>query len=155
MTEYIYDENGSLIREKEGEKETGCRYDLLNRQTHVHLPDGREQENLYDGDGLRAGLKESNRISTFLYYNGDILAECDGESMPVRRHLTGFGLFGVEDISTGTRHTYHQDEQGSTAYVTGIIGEVENLYSYDGFGNILEKKEDITNRILYTGQQYD
>ena len=75
--------------------------------------------------------------------------------MPIRRHLRGIGLSGVEDISTGTSHNYHQDEQGSTAYVTGTNGETENLYSYDGFGNIIESKEDITNRILYTGQQYD
>ena len=155
VAEYTYDENGSLIKEKEGEKETGYRYDLLNRQTHVKLPDGHIQENLYDGEGLRAGLKESNKVSIFLYYNGEILAECNGDSMPVRRHLRGIGLSGVEDISTGTSHAYHQDEQGSTAYVTGSTGKTENLYSYDGFGNILEKREGITNRILYTGQQYD
>lgn len=80
---------------------------------------------------------------------------CDGESMPVRRHLSGLGLSIVEDIGTGTGHTYHQDKQGSTAYVTGTTEEIVNLYSYDGFGNLLEKKEDITNHILYTGQQYD
>ena len=155
VADYIYDENGSLIKEKEGEKETGYRYDLLNRQSHVQLPDGREQENLYDGEGLRAGLTENGKSTTFLFYNGEILAECNGDSMPIRRHLRGFGLSGVEDISTGTNYAYHQDEQGSTAYVTGTTGETENLYSYDGFGNILESREDITNRILYTGQQYD
>ena len=155
VTEYIYDGNGSLIREKEGGKGTGYRYDLLNRQTYVHLPDGREQENLYDGEGLRAGLIEYGKSTTFLFYNGEILAECDGESMPVRRHLSGLGLSRVEDISTGTSHAYHQDEQGSTAYVTDTTGETENLYSYDGFGNLLESKEGIQNRILYTGQQYD
>ena len=57
--------------------------------------------------------------------------------------------------STGIRLTYHQDEQESTAYVRGTTGEIENLYSYDGFGNILESRERIQNRILYTGQQYD
>lgn len=39
--------------------------------------------------------------------------------------------------------------------MTGTKGETENFYSYDGFGNIFESREDITNRILYTGQQYD
>ena len=155
VTTYLYDENGSLTKEKEGEKETGYRYDLLNRQSHVKLPDGREQENLYDGEGLRAGLTENGKSTTFLFYNGEILAECNGDSMPIRRHLRGIGLSRVEDISTGTGHTYHQDEQGSTAYVTSTTGGTENLYSYDGFGNLLESREDIANRILYTGQQYD
>ena len=55
----IYDENGSLISEKEGEKTASYQYDLLNRQTKVRTSDGREQENLYDGEGLRAGLKDN------------------------------------------------------------------------------------------------
>ncbi|MCH5262821.1 MAG: AHH domain-containing protein, partial [Lachnospiraceae bacterium] len=155
VTAYLYDENGSLIKEKEGEKETGYRYDLLNRQTHVQLPDGREQENLYDGEGLRAGLTENGKSTTFLFYNGEILAECNGDSMPIRRHLSGAGLSHVQNLENNTFHAYHQDEQGSTAYVTGPNGGTENLYSYDGFGNLLESREDLTNRILYTGQQYD
>lgn len=36
-------------------------YDLLNRQTYVKTPDGKEQENLYDGEGLRAGLTENGK----------------------------------------------------------------------------------------------
>lgn len=54
----------------------------------------------------------------------------------------------------GAYHVYHQDEQGSTAYITGQDNAVENIYRYDAFGSLLEKKEAITNRILYTGQQY-
>ena len=67
------------------------RYDLLNRQTYVRTLDGREQENLYDGEGLRAGLTENGKKSTFLYHNGEILTEFDGEGVPVRRYLRGVG----------------------------------------------------------------
>ncbi len=49
----------------------------------------------------------------------------------------------------------HQDEQGSTAYITGNGGNAENCYLYDAFGNLTEHREPIANRILYTGQQYD
>ena len=38
-------------------------------------------------EGLRAGLKENESISTFLYCNGEILAECDENSSPIKRHL--------------------------------------------------------------------
>ncbi len=55
----------------------------------------------------------------------------------------------------GLYHEYHQDEQGSTAYITGQDKTIENCYQYDAFGNLTEKKEGIENRILYTGQQYD
>lgn len=75
--------------------------------------------------------------------------------MPVRRHLSGLGLSHVRTMKDGVYHTYHQDEQGSTAYVTGSYGAVENCYFYDAFGNVIESQENIRNRILYTGQQYD
>ena len=155
VTEYLYDENGSLVREKEGSKSASYQYDLLNRQIYVKTLDGREQENCYDGEGLRAGIKENGRISTFLYYNGEILAECSDKNKPVRRHLQGIGLSSVQTLSDNAYHAYHQDEQGSTAYITGKSGAAENCYAYDAFGNVLEKKEDIQNRIQYTSQQYD
>ncbi|GFI05056.1 protein RhsC [Lachnospiraceae bacterium] len=69
--------------------------------------------------------------------------------------MQGVGLSHVQTMDDGAYHAYHKDEQGSTAYVTGNGGGVENYYSYDAFGNVLEKKEDIQSRILYTGQQYD
>lgn len=119
------------------------------------MPDSREQENFYDGEGLRAGLKESGKTVTFLFLNGEILAECNGDRMPVRRHLPGLGLSHVQTLNDGIYHTYHQDEQWSTVYVTGSDGSVENCYLYDAFGNLTESQENITNRILYTGQQYD
>ena len=155
ITEYLYDENGSLVSEKGGEKAASYQYDLLNRQIHVRTFEGREQENFYDGEGLRAGIKEDGKVSTFLFLNGEILAESDENKEPVRRHLSGLGLSHVEDISTGILYTYHQDEQGSTAYITGCDGAAENCYIYDAFGNVLESRENVRNRILYTGQQYD
>ncbi len=61
----------------------------------------------------------------------------------------------VQTTQDNAYHSYHQDEQGSTAYITEQENEVENCYRYDTFGNLIEKKATIENRILYTGQQYD
>ncbi|MBD5463886.1 MAG: hypothetical protein HDR24_12670 [Lachnospiraceae bacterium] len=60
--------------------------------------------------------------------------------MPVRRHLSGLGLSHVQTLNDGIYHTCHQDEQGSTAYVTGNGGAVKNCYDYDAFGNVLESR---------------
>ena len=155
LTTYHYDKNGSIISEEEEGRRSKYRYDLLNRQTYVKTLDGREQENFYDGEGLRAGLTENGKKTTFLYHNGEILTEFDGESAPVRRHIRGIGLSCVQTTQDNAYHSYHQDEQGSTAYITGRGREAENAYQYDAFGNLLEHKESLTNRILYTGQQYD
>ena len=154
-TAYRYDLNGSLVSEEEGGRKSEYCYDLLSRQTYVRTLDGREQENAYDGEGLRAGLKENGKKSVFLFHDGEILSECDGEGMPVRRHIHGAGLSHVQSLKDSAYHAYHQDEQGSTVYITGADNTAENCYRYDAFGNLTEKREGIHNRILYTGQQYD
>jgi len=154
LTTYSYDRNGSIISEEEEGRKSEYRYDLLNRQTYVKTLDGKEQENFYDGEGLRAGLTENGKKTTFLFHNGEILTECEGESAPIRRYVRGLGLSHVQ-TEDGVYHAYYQDEQGSTAYITGNNGNVENCYLYDSFGNVMESRESIANRILYTGQQYD
>ena len=50
---------------------------------------------------------------------------------------------------------YHQDEQLSTAFITNEKREIQNHYQYDAFGNGICQEEGISNRIRYTGQQYD
>ena len=155
LTTYHYDKNGSIISEEEEGRKSEYRYDLLNRQIYLKTLDGKEQENSYDGEGLRVGLTENGKRTTFLYHNGEILTEFDGESAPIKRYLRGIGLSHVQTQDSEAYHAYHQDEQGSTAFITGQGRETENIYQYDAFGNLLEKREDVSNRILYTGQQYD
>ena len=65
------------------------------------------------------------------------------------------GTSSLQIMEDGQFYACHQDEQGSTIYITGRDEAVENCYVYDAFGNSLEKKEGIQNRIQYTGQQYD
>ncbi|NFG61450.1 hypothetical protein FDG75_12890 [Clostridium botulinum] len=53
------------------------------------------------------------------------------------------------------RYYYSVDEQGSTDFITDDSGNVKNEYYYDAFGNVLDLREEIHNRITYTGQQFD
>lgn len=103
VTEYLYDENGSMVKEKE-DKTASYRYDLLNRQTYVKMLEGREQENFYGGEGLRAGVSESGKASTFIFHNGEILTECGENSIPVKRHLQGQGLSCVQTLNDRAYH---------------------------------------------------
>ena len=107
---------------------------------------------MYDGEGLRAGVRESGVTTTFLFYQGEILAEWTQSQTPEKRYLRGHGLSQVEVRQEGSDYTYHQDEQESTLYLTRSNGEVENHYQYDAFGNLLETKEALENHFLYTGQ---
>ncbi|MPQ34168.1 RHS repeat-associated core domain-containing protein [Clostridium estertheticum] len=53
------------------------------------------------------------------------------------------------------RYYYTQDEQGSTVYITDKEQRIKNKYCYDAFGNVLDSREEVHNRITYTGQQFD
>ncbi|WP_315076426.1 RHS repeat-associated core domain-containing protein [uncultured Clostridium sp.] len=53
------------------------------------------------------------------------------------------------------KYFYTVDEQGSTVFITDENQRVRNEYYYDAFGNVLSSKEEIHNRITYTGQQFD
>ena len=53
------------------------------------------------------------------------------------------------------RYYYSVDEQGSTDFIIDRSGKVKNEYWYDAFGNVLESKQEVHNRITYTGQQFD
>ncbi|WP_252238413.1 RHS repeat-associated core domain-containing protein [Clostridium sp. VAP51] len=54
-----------------------------------------------------------------------------------------------------SRYYYSVDEQGSTDFITDDSENIKNEYYYDAFGNVLDSKEEIHNRITYTGQQFD
>uniref|UniRef100_UPI00374F1450 RHS repeat-associated core domain-containing protein n=1 Tax=Clostridium butyricum TaxID=1492 RepID=UPI00374F1450 len=102
--------------------------------------------------------------------NGDILVETDKEDNVVSRFTRGYEIVAADisetesDISeiskSPTNHNlsicyYSADEQGSTDFITDADGNVKNEYWYDAFGNVLDSREDVHNRITYTGQQFD
>lgn len=65
------------------------------------------------------------------------------------------GLSYIQTLNDSMYHACYQNEQESTAYITGEGGEGENSYVYDAFENVLEEREGIGDDILYRGQQYD
>ena len=47
------------------------------------------------------------------------------------------------------------DGHGSVRILTSEAGRVTDRYSYDAYGNLLEKDGDTENEFLYTGEQYN
>ena len=131
------------------------RYNAFNQQTTVLMKDGGIQENQYDAEYLRAELSENGKSSRFLYYNGELLAESELDGMAASRYILGYGVAAGWQKEKEGYHSYHLDEQNSTAYIADSDERIENSYQYDAFGIIRSKNEEVCNRILYTGQQYD
>ena len=150
---YQYDCQGNLTEETGTDGNWEYHYDPLNRQEMIRKPDGSKIRNLYDGEGLRAEKQVNGKSSRFLFLNGEILAEMDESQKPVSHYVRGYG---VATFGSGEEYNVvHQDESGSTVYVTGSGQEIHNSYEYDAFGVVTRRSEVVLNQILYTGQQYD
>jgi RHS repeat-associated protein len=90
-----------------------------------------------------------------LYYNGELLVESGQDETVTSRYLLGYGVAAGWQKGKEGYHSYHLDEQNSTAYIIDSGQRIENSYQYNAFGGIRSNNEKIHNRILYTGQQYD
>ena len=153
-TAYRYDQQGNLLEAAGAEGTVVFAYNAFHQQTAVTMPDGKHLENRYDAEYLRAGMVENGTVATFSYHNGELLAESSPEGDIISRYIPGYGVAGWNREKSGY-HYYHLDEQNSTAYITGRGGEIENRYEYAAFGVLQNSREELPNRILYTGQQYD
>ena len=125
-------------------------YNSKNQQIRTETEEGQVQENRYDAEGLRYEVRENANRIRFVYHQGELLYEKGGEESSY--HLGG----GTEAVwQSEKNHYYHQDEQLSTGFITNEKREIQNHYLYDAFGNGICQEEGISNRIRYTGQQYD
>lgn len=154
LIEYQYDKQGNMRKEVINGKERRFQYNPFGQQVGVE-GNGVKSENFYDGELLRAGTCINGKSTHFVFYQKELQAELGEEGVSKNRFILGYGVAAAEIKGISGYHGYHLDEQISTAYITGERGKVENYYDYDAFGTIRTKSEEVLNKILYTGQQYD
>ena len=150
---YVFDPQGNFVRESGPQETLRYEYNPRNQQSKVYSGNHCIQENLYDGENLRAGMTEHGRQSTFLFMNREIVAELNASDTLEFRFIRGYGAAALE--YAGKQYGIHHDEQLSTGWITDADGTVENVYEYDAFGNLLRSQGTVPNRLLYGGQQYD
>ena len=153
---FTYDKQGGIVKEKTSSGIRRFTYNSRHQQTRIETEDGRIQENRYDAEGLRYDLIENGKRTRFIYHNGELLYEKEGETKQSKEETSYQLGAGIEAFQRNKRtFYYHQDEQLNTALITNKNGEIKNQYQYDAFGNGIETIEELSNRIRYTGQQYD
>ena len=153
---FTYDRQGGIIEEKNAAGNRRFTYNSLHQQTQVETETGNIQKNRYDAEGLRYELIENGRRTSFVYHNGELLHE-RGEEAGLSKEATSYHLgAGIEAFQRdGKTFYYHQDEQLNTTLISDENAAIRNHYQYDAFGAGLEASEALSNRIRYTGQQYD
>ncbi len=147
---FTYDNAGNLLQDANNTYE----YDAFRRTSKVTTKAGDVQINRYDAEGLRCEMEENGKLVQFIFNENKavITEETDGN---ITRLIRTSDLWARESEPEKTWYHYASDEQGSTIFITDAEGNVKNRYTYDAFGNTVEKAEQIPNRYQYTGQQLD
>ena len=100
-------------------------------------------------------MEENGRLIKFLYNEDrEVVAE-ETSNGTITRYIRGLGIISSDSEEAKTYYHYVSDEQGSITYVLSEDAEILNHYSYDAFGNIIEKTEKVENRFCYNGEMLD
>ena len=157
---FTHDKQGNTIKEETQAGNNIFEYNTLNQQVKAITKEGNTLVSRYDTEGLRAEIEENEKLTKFIFHKENVLVETDKDFNSISRFTRGYEVVAA-DISNGglasegNRYYYTQDEHGSTIFITDRDQNVKNEYWYDAFGNVLDKKEDVHNRITYAGQQFD
>lgn len=100
-------------------------------------------------------MEENGRLIKFLYNEDrEVVAE-ETNNGTITRYIRGLGIISSDSEEAKTYYHYVSDEQGSITHVLSEDAEILNHYSYDAFGNIIEKTEKVENRFCYNGEMLD
>ena len=127
--------------------------DGFNRVTQVKTITGQVQINRYDAEGLRYEMEENKKLVQFIFNeNREVVVEQSNSD--IKRLIRSYDLWASECEPEKTWYHYASDEQGSIVFITDEE-KVCNRYDYDAWGNLTTCEEILSNRFLYTGQQFD
>nr|WP_246517023.1 RHS repeat-associated core domain-containing protein [Clostridium aciditolerans] len=157
---FTYDKQGNTIKEETITGNNIFEYNTLNQQVKAITKDGNTLVSRYDTEGLRAEIEENEKLTKFIFHKDNVLVETDKDYNCISRFTRGYEVVAADIVdlkeeSNLKKYYYTVDEQGSTIFVTDKYQNIKNEYCYDAFGNVLDSKEDIHNRITYAGQQFD
>ncbi len=162
INHFTYDKQGNTIKEESSTGNNIFEYNTLNQQVKAITKEGNTLVSRYDAEGLRNEIEENEKLTKFIFHKGNVLVEADENFNVISRFSRGYEVVAADiaDFSEGSevslkRYYYSTDEQGSTVFITDKNQQVKNEYYYDAFGCVLNSKEEVHNRVTYTGQQFD
>nr|WP_241395739.1 RHS repeat-associated core domain-containing protein [Clostridium beijerinckii] len=163
---FTYDKQGNTIKEETSAGNNIFEYNTLNQQVKAITKEGNTLVSRYDTEGLRAEIEENEKLTKFIFHKDNILVETDKDYNSISRFTRGYEVVAADVADSNgesdyklhsnvNRYYYTVDEHGSTIFITDKNQRVKNEYCYDAFGNVLNSKEEVHNRITYAGQQFD
>gem|GEM_PF-2555409 len=97
---------------------------------------------------------ENGTYTGYIFDRDNILAEYNKDDSRTTRYIWGYDLISQKKDAGETYHYLH-NAHGDITKLVGSIGNVQNSYSYDAFGNTITYSEKVGNKFRYSGEQYD
>lgn len=160
LEKYVYDQRGNRqVLESNllpNINSNVNKFDSHNRLKEV-TTNGKTVQYRYNGDGLLVERVQGTETTRY-YYDGDqIIAEAtviNGTPELKARYIRGNRLEAIE-YSDARKVYVLYNGHGDVTEIRDENGELLNQYSYDIWGNLLTKNEQVHNPFLYSGQLWD
>ncbi len=146
-TEYMYDANGSLI--KDLNKGIEIQYNLLNLPSQVSFSDGSTITYTYGADGVKLRtVHKIGGVTTTTDYCDNVIYE----NGTAKQLLTEEGYVSLSDKKY---HYYLKDHQGNNRVVTDQAGGMEEANYYYPFGGVFLSNGNDVQAYKYNGKELD
>ncbi|WP_458453008.1 RHS repeat-associated core domain-containing protein [Methanobrevibacter sp.] len=138
-------------------------YNAENKLIRATVQEGNNvtvEEYTYDYAGRRTSKSTTtNGVTEYVEYLNEnsaltnVLSEIDADGNEICYYTIGADLISLERSSEISYYLY--DGHGTVRGLVDDNGEVTDIYTYDAFGNLLDKTGTTVNNYLYCGEQFD
>ncbi|KEQ25446.1 RHS repeat-associated core domain-containing protein [Paenibacillus tyrfis] len=158
---YTYDNKGNRLTMETvssialPENDQSYTYNAMNQLKTFNNNSGKQATYSYYGDGLRATKTVNGNFTRYVYLNGKVIEELDGNGNVKARNIWGNELLWRQDNTTAKSGYYFYNGHGDVVAIKDAAGNIINTYNYDIWGNVLSKTEGMNNPYRYTGEPQD
>jgi RHS repeat-associated protein len=161
-TTYTYDNNGSTLTKTENGVTTAYTWNDEKRLIGATITNAQNvvQQQLqyrYNDDGIRVASVVNGQETRYLLDEVQAYPQVLEEYAPNGTVQVSY-VYGNDLISQtqlGQTTYYHVDGLGSTTELTDTTGTIVSSSRYDAFGNSIAQTGSVSNKYLFTGEQFD
>jgi RHS repeat-associated protein len=117
---------------------------------------------VYDGDGNRVAKTVNGQATFYLVDTNNltgyaqVVEELRSGVGVVKAYTYGSDLISQRQVTNGGIVNFYQyDGHGSVRQLTDASASITDTYTYDAFGNLIERSGSTDNNYLYAGEQFD
>lgn len=158
---YTYDLKGNRLTSSDTSEvpfimdDTSYAYDLFNTLTSATVGANTTLFN-YSADGMRYKKSTGANVTQYRYnQSGEVISETNGNDQTTANYVRGDRLLVKKDVTNSKDYYYLYNGHGDVIQIIDTSGNVVNSYSYDEWGSITQKTEQISNSFKYAGEVYD